>query len=90
MPRSLRRCQHCNDALPPTARSDARFCSASCRARSHRRVAYWQRINSRSATPAALPALRRTAHPLDLRRTPRRCPLLLAPLPASRVPRAPC
>jgi len=38
MPKPLRRCRNwnCRRALLPTARSDARYCSARCRAQAHR------------------------------------------------------
>jgi predicted nucleic acid-binding Zn ribbon protein len=39
MPKPLRHClnyYHCRRALPPTARADARFCSAACRAQRYR------------------------------------------------------
>jgi hypothetical protein len=36
MPKPIRRCQHCCRVLPPLMRSDARFCSAACRAKERR------------------------------------------------------
>jgi predicted nucleic acid-binding Zn ribbon protein len=42
-----RRCRHCSRALPAGARSDARFCSPSCRSTHFRRHALPQRARNK-------------------------------------------
>jgi hypothetical protein len=97
MPKPLRRCRNwnCRRALPPTARSDARYCSPACRAQARRteardlvatkvRGAYDspERRRWRALWPAG-----RSADDVGL--PPRGCPLLFRALPRCRLSRPP-
>ncbi|WP_125262328.1 bifunctional DNA primase/polymerase [Streptomyces alboflavus] len=66
---TTRRCEHCDEPMPITARSHARFCKPACRAAAHR---------ASRAIPAEL-----TARPRWVRRTARKVPVTVGGCAAS-------
>jgi|AmaraimetFIIA100_FD_contig_91_907103_length_417_multi_3_in_0_out_0_1 hypothetical protein len=92
MPKPLRRCRNwnCRRALPPTARSDASYCSPACRAQAHHTKArdfVATEVRGACDSPERC-RCERCGQPVEAQMMvglpPRGCPLLFRALPRCR------